>query len=204
MALDVKKIIASEFLELCEHKDLRKITIGEIQKKVGLSRQTFYKHFQDKDDLIQYCYDTQIVPKWEMSNDDFKSPQEEWEYTYKWTLGYIGSIKEHRKFMKAACEMSGPNCLWKHMIVHNKENEIKWRKMNGETEITEDMNAVIEYHTMAYYGMILNWIFDDMPISEEEFVNRLLRVNKVKIDDVFGNNNGGDCFYAEIFKTMKS
>lgn len=81
MALDVKKIIASEFLELCEHKDLRKITIGEIQKKVGLSRQTFYKHFQDKDDLIQYCYDTQIVPKWEMSNDDFKSPQEEWEYT---------------------------------------------------------------------------------------------------------------------------
>ena len=76
--------------------------------------------------------------------------------------------------------------------------------MNGETEITEDMNAVIEYHTMAYYGMILNWIFDDMPISEEEFVNRLLRVNKVKIDDVFGNDNGGDCFYAEIFKTMKS
>ena len=53
MAIDVKALISDALLELCNEKPLSKISISDIQKKSGVSRQTFYNHFRDKNDLIQ-------------------------------------------------------------------------------------------------------------------------------------------------------
>ena len=56
MAINVKNIIASALLELCETKSLEALTVKQILEKSGVSRQTFYNHFIDKNDLIQYVY----------------------------------------------------------------------------------------------------------------------------------------------------
>ena len=52
MAINVKNIIASALLELCETKSLEALTVKQILEKSGVSRQTFYNHFLDKNDLI--------------------------------------------------------------------------------------------------------------------------------------------------------
>ena len=45
MAINVKNIIASALLELCETKSLEALTVKQILEKSGVSRQTFYNHF---------------------------------------------------------------------------------------------------------------------------------------------------------------
>ena len=65
MAINVKNIIASALLELCETKSLEALTVKQILEKSGVSRQTFYNHFIDKNDLIQYVYKlgaSELVP----------------------------------------------------------------------------------------------------------------------------------------------
>ena len=61
IAINVKNLLATALLELCETQSLESMTIKQLLDKTGISRQTFYNHFIDKNDLIQDVYDTRIV-----------------------------------------------------------------------------------------------------------------------------------------------
>ena len=61
LAIDVKALLADALLELCEQKPLSKISVSDIQAQSGVSRQAFYNHFRDKQDLIQYIYLNRII-----------------------------------------------------------------------------------------------------------------------------------------------
>ena len=58
MAINIKNIITNGLLELNKNKSLESITVKQLLEKTGVSRQTFYNHFMDKNDLIQYVYNT--------------------------------------------------------------------------------------------------------------------------------------------------
>ncbi len=59
MAIDIKEMFADCFLELLEKQSLSTITIQTLLDQTGAARQTFYNHYQDKNDLICYIYTTQ-------------------------------------------------------------------------------------------------------------------------------------------------
>ena len=59
--MNIKKAFSNSLLVLLDKKPLSKITIGDLLEDTELSRQTFYNHFLDKNDLIAYVYDTVIV-----------------------------------------------------------------------------------------------------------------------------------------------
>lgn len=53
-----KKAISYAFKELLLEKPLSKITINDITEKCEMNRQTFYYHFQDIQDLIEWiCFE---------------------------------------------------------------------------------------------------------------------------------------------------
>lgn len=60
MAINIKDIIINGLLDLNKSKQLESITIKQLLEKTDVSRQTFYNHFIDKNDLIQYVYDTKM------------------------------------------------------------------------------------------------------------------------------------------------
>lgn len=62
MAIPVQTLIMEAFISLCEKKPLEKITVRDLQTVTGISRQTFYNHFRDRDDLIQQIYLHRIIP----------------------------------------------------------------------------------------------------------------------------------------------
>ncbi len=59
---ETKTDIATALLWELEKTPLKKMTIQQIAKRAGVSKQTFYNHFQDKEALVQYVYDTVIIP----------------------------------------------------------------------------------------------------------------------------------------------
>ena len=44
--------MSTALLELMIEKDYTKISIGEIAKKAGVDRSSYYRHFKSKDDII--------------------------------------------------------------------------------------------------------------------------------------------------------
>lgn len=55
MMADVKEQITDEFIELSKSKDPGKITVKDLVTGCGLSRQTFYYHFQDIYEVMAYA-----------------------------------------------------------------------------------------------------------------------------------------------------
>lgn len=57
-SLTTKKAIAYTFKDLLKEKPFNKITVNDIANKCDINRQTFYYHFQDIRDLIEWiCID---------------------------------------------------------------------------------------------------------------------------------------------------
>lgn len=55
-SLITKKALAASLKELCHTKSFDKISIADITEHCGLNRQSFYYHFQDKYDLLNWIY----------------------------------------------------------------------------------------------------------------------------------------------------
>ena len=62
MPLDVKAAVADALLELIRRKDADKITVKDLVEVCGISRQTFYYHFKDKYDVINWIFYSEITP----------------------------------------------------------------------------------------------------------------------------------------------
>lgn len=57
-ALRSRKEIVQAFLSLLSNYDMEEITIKQIMDMTGLSRQTFYQIFADKEEILEYYLDT--------------------------------------------------------------------------------------------------------------------------------------------------
>ena len=54
MPINMKAVIAETFVELMKHKNIDRITVRDVVEACGVSRQTFYYHFRDITEVIEY------------------------------------------------------------------------------------------------------------------------------------------------------
>lgn len=53
-------LLMSALMELMKEKDFENLSVSDICEKAGVHRATFYKHFNDKLEFIQYCFINQL------------------------------------------------------------------------------------------------------------------------------------------------
>ena len=71
-------------------KDLDKITISDITNDCGINRQTFYYHFKDIYDLLEWIFTNEVVKKIEK-----ETTIKNWQENFKYVLDYM---LENKKF----------------------------------------------------------------------------------------------------------
>lgn len=54
---ETRYIFAQSLKDLLEHQPLDKLTVTDIVKHSGMTRQTFYRYFQDKYDLVNWYFE---------------------------------------------------------------------------------------------------------------------------------------------------
>lgn len=178
MAINVKNIIADTLLELTKEQSLNTITVKQLLDKSGVSRQTFYNHFIDKNDLIQYIYETKIVPDFNEDNMNMKF--------YDSLLITFKNIEKYHYFMKAACKIEGQNCLKDYIFEHCKEFDLKWhQELYGSSLMPEALKFATIYHATASSSMTLSWILSDMPVSAEEICKMIVQMRGIGMETLF-------------------
>lgn len=178
MAINVKDIIASALLELCEIKSLETLTIKQLLEKSGVSRQTFYNHFIDKNDLIQYVYNKKIITDFHDNNINISF--------YDSLVVAFENMKKYHSFMKQACLMEGQNCLKDYISNHCKEFDLKWhQELYGDKAMPEALKFATEYHATASSSMTLSWILSDMPVSCEEICKMITEMRGLGMEELF-------------------
>lgn len=58
-----KKALASSLKKILSKKEFNKITINDITEDCGVNRQTFYYHFKDIYDLLEWIYTNEVIGK---------------------------------------------------------------------------------------------------------------------------------------------
>lgn len=151
MALNYKDLISDTLLELNKDKSLRKIKITDIQKKSGISRQTFYNYFIDIYDLIQYTYTKNIVVHWNPNekNLDFCSN----------LLEDLSKTMKYCKFLKDSFEIHGPNNLTNYMVDYCIDFELKWMQTYyGNDPMPVYMKNAVVFAAGGSMYIKLQWI----------------------------------------------
>ena len=167
MGIDIKKMLADSLLKLCENKNLEALTIQDLLNDTGISRQTFYNHFIDKNDLIHYVYNTKIVPDFHYQNMTINF--------YESLLITFKNMQRYHRFMKQACMMEGQNCLKDYIFEHCKEFDLKWHQVLYGYKPMPD---TLKFAT-------LSWILSDMPVSCEEIVKMIVEMRAIGMEVLF-------------------
>lgn len=134
---------------------------------VGASRQTFYNHFSDKYDLINWIY----------ANDHQKvlslyGTEKNWRETLY--LSYL-VFWEHKKFYIAASKCIGPNSflsyLWEFC---NEFYEKSIIERYGEEEVTDELRFSIRFNNFGAVNMFNRWLMGGLKYTPKEMANLLV------------------------------
>ena len=98
-----RQMLAQALKELMKTSPLEKISVGDITQQAGVGRNTFYYHFKDKYDLVNWIFETESAQLLDSS-----APADDWGDF----LGQLDSyIRQNFSFYKNALDYSGQNSL---------------------------------------------------------------------------------------------
>lgn len=143
---------------LLEKKPLSKISVKDITEYCNISRNTFYYHFKDKYELINWIFYTDMLENVNSFNDPSKL-----------TNSFVNVCKclyANRKFYLACFQYIGQNSLYEYL---NEFYYELWR-INIDVRYTESGFKLTEteLHLMAkmkahsLVGIISDWVKDGM------------------------------------------
>ena len=92
-----KKALAAAFRDLTFTEPYAKISIGDICKRCNMSRKTFYYHFKDKEDLVNWIFHTEFVLRAREKNYDsvWQGLEDLMRYFYRHHVFYRKILQEN-------------------------------------------------------------------------------------------------------------
>lgn len=158
-----KRALAAALKELMEEEEFSKISVADICNRCDMNRKSFYYHFRDKYDLVNWIFDIEFFKIIEHKLQDD-------------TWGIIDSLctyfYENKRFYRSALKIKGQNSFEEHfteLMVPIIESRVKG--ILGGSEVQEfHINFCID----AFIGTIKRWILDKKDLSPEAF-NDLLK-----------------------------
>ena len=157
-----KKALAGALKALLEEKPFEKINVGDICERCEMNRKSFYYHFKDKYDLVNWIFDTELIG---IVHD--KVYEDVWEAMTVMSNYFY----ENRNFYRKALCITGQNSFSEHFqsllfpVIQSRLRDILNEKEVMEFQVTFIVDAIV----MAFQ----RWIVDNGTISPEKFVNQL-------------------------------
>lgn len=179
---DTDKIIAESFKSLLRKYPMEKITVKEITESAGVIRPTFYNHFKDKYDVLEYVIwnDLLLVIKPLLLNNMVAEGL---------TL-LFNNIKNDKEFYSNAVNIEGQNSFGiiarklvskmllevieeKNIVTHNR-----YRWLTG--------NVIAEYYAQSMCYVAEIWIKTGYLITPAELSEIYEYVSRHSMVDVIG------------------
>ena len=166
-----KEALANALRELMELKPIDRITIKDLVEKCGVNRQTFYYHFDDVYDLLEWIFEQdadKVLPK--------TIVYERWRED---VLCFFEYLYNNRDF---ALNVYNSNSRL-YMLKFYKER-LEWcirsfaEIVSEDVEISRaDFDFVIEFYAQGIVGLIAQWLDLGMvlpkSITKERFIKLL-------------------------------
>lgn len=162
-----KMTLAQSLKKLMVVRPLNKITVHAIIQDCGLHRQTFYYHFKDIFDLVEWMFNQEIIVSLK-ENFTF----ELWDKGMYLLFSYI---KNNEKICMCAFEglgRAGLERLFSHDMQNIMRNFIDQLVYNLEVD-EKYIEFISNFHLRAFAGQLIDWFQNGMNESPEEIVKMI-------------------------------
>ena len=167
MSQITKRAIEASLKNLLLKKPFDKITINDIAEDCGISRMTFYYHFKDIYDLVEWAC-KEDAKKILEGKDDYKT----------WTQGFLNLFEEvlkNKPFILNVYRSVGreqvENYLYK--IVYDLLLNVVEEKAQGMTVRDEDKEFIADFYKYAFVGLMLDWVKNGMKEDPHKIVKKV-------------------------------
>ena len=169
-----KSWIFEALMILMDEKPYDKITVSDIVEKAGVARQTFYRNYNDKNEIIFDCAKkTDTISAIEKSEDAKK------HYQIVLTVNYNYTIKHHKELKKI---LSAPG-IETHILrgIQNIPLDVLMPlKESLSVEEYRICHYKLCYQITGCRRVFLDWFLDDMPLPIDKLVSMINAMNMPK------------------------
>ena len=156
---------------------VEKITVKEIVEACGVTRQTFYRNFQDKYDLVNWYFDKILLESFEHMGEG--------ETIYEGLVKKFQYIQKEKLFFKMAIKSDDQNCLRDHdfeliLAFYSDRIQEKSRK-----PLSEDLKFLLEMYCQGSIYMTVQWVFGRVKRTPEELAADLVKAMPEELAGVF-------------------
>ena len=167
MSQTTKRALEASLKKLLLQKPLNKITINDITEDCGVNRMTFYYHFKDIYDLVD----------WIMTEDAVKV-MEGRRYFETWTEAFLDILEQVRankvlvlNVYRSVGREQVEQYLYK--LLDPMLREFVDRECQDITVQDAERQFVVDFYKYALVGMVLEWIRRDMKVDPAVMTSRL-------------------------------
>ena len=162
-----KRALEASLKNLLLQKPLDKITVGDIANDCGINRMTFYYHFKDIYDLIE----------WSCVEDATKALEGKKTYD-TWQEGFLNifnAVLDNKPFiMNVYRSVSREQIeMYLYKLTYNLLIDVVNEKSVGMAVSDEDKKFIADFYKYAFVGIMINWIRNDMKEEPKQIVDRL-------------------------------
>lgn len=147
-----KEIIAKTFTEILDEKPMSKVTVRDIVERCGVNRNTFYYHFRDIPDVVEFI----LKKKW----DEIQEAPQEKNSILECMEEMASLVRDNRKLMlnvyksvKRDTFLIYMNDVILYIITeYFKKNRNKFQLEENEIQI------LVRYYKCLFVGILIEWL----------------------------------------------
>lgn len=161
-----KRALAASLKELMMEQPFDKINVAQICERCDMSRKSFYYHFKDKYDLVNWIFDTEFITLFKNENLS-ANYKERWAFIEK-TCRYF---YENHAFYRKALQIKGQNSFSDHFreyirpLLMNRISHLFGQKQPDE--------FTVDFFTDAVLCAMERWLLTKECMTSEQFVEKI-------------------------------
>ena len=172
MAQTTKRALAASLKKLLSRKPLDRITVKDITDDCGVNRQTFYYHFDDVYDLLEWVFEqdaNRVLPS-EIGTDIVS---ERWRECVRIYFRYLSDNRsmvlniynsQNRSYMLRYYRERLRGCVHGFAVIVSEGKNIDWA----------DLEYVVDFYVNGVVGLISMWLDNNMELPPEYTVDRMM------------------------------
>ena len=159
--------LAGAVRELMAFTPVDRITVKQIVERCDVTRQTFYRNFKDKYDLINWYFDKLAIVSFRQMGVSLTLREG--------LIKKFEFIKRERCFFTAAFKSEDHNSLLQHDFDFIYEFYTDIIKKKYQREIPPDIEFLLEMYCRGSIAMTVQWVTGGMKRSTEDMAELLVR-----------------------------
>ena len=176
------KLLCDAMLELLDSNSYDNISVVDICEKAMVHRATFYKHFADKNEFMEYVTRVKLREFYDINAKAHITTDLNNAY-YEIINNVLTFVDMNRNMLKMSIQSSSNSSFLDslHKIIYEEFVElIDILVKNGETfSVPRDMLA--QFYTGGFSSVLRIWIADETSFSKQElsvYIEKLLHISK--------------------------